>query len=318
MAIAQKNYNFARDGFIYLLSYATLMISSISMNFLLKGIVNHYVPDALERATFVVGGNNLTGFLAAVIIAFPIFVYVTILANRMLGQKKMLSDTGVRRWLLYVTLVVVILIIIWQLIALFIFYLNGNLVTRFLLHTLITLIISGAVLGYQWWHLVFFNRKNAKIGIGFKTFEWIVMAIVGGSVIWTFFVIDSPSTLRAKRFDDTRVNRLMSLSSSIQNFWGYDKISGHQALPTNLEQLASDTRIYMEPDGLIDPVTRQQFTYRILGEKSYELCATFETDNINDTNINSVSTPTYVGPKSAGNRSFNHPKGNFCFALEVS
>jgi len=317
MAMSQKNYNFARDGFIYLLSYATLLISSIGMNFLLKGIVNYYVPDALERMGFVISSNNLSGFLAAVIIAFPIFIYVTILANRMLGQKKMLSDTGVRRWLLYITLVVVILIIIWQLIALFIFYLNGNLVARFLWHTLITLVISGAVLGYQWWHLIFFNRKIIKIGNGFKWFEWIVMIIVGGGIIWTFFVIDSPSVQRAKRFDDIRVNRLMSLSNSIQNFYGFDKNIGNQRLPATVEQLVNDPMVFIEKDGLIDPLTKQPFTYQILGDKNYELCAIFETDNTQTAN-NLNQSSTLAIPRFEGNKSFIHVQGNQCFSLSVS
>ena len=120
----EQKYNYARDGFIYLLSYATLVISSVGLNFLLKAIVNRFIPDVVERYEFLANDSTIIGFLAAVIIAFPIFVYLNYLANKMLGQGKMRHDSGVRNWLLYLTLVVVILIIIWQIIALFIAFLK--------------------------------------------------------------------------------------------------------------------------------------------------------------------------------------------------
>jgi len=310
----EKTYNFARDGFIYLLNYATLLVSSVGMNFLLKGIINHYVPDVLEGTGFLTSGN-LVGFLAAVIIAFPIFLYVNYLANKMLGQGKMIHDTGVRRWLLYITLVVVILIIIWQLIALLLFYLNGNLALRFALHTLITLVIAFAVLWYQWWHLRFFNGEAKQLSASFKIFEWVIIAVVATGVIWTFFIIDSPSVIREKRLDDTRVQRLISISSAVQEFYGFDKISsGHQKLPVSLQELVSDTKIFIEQDGLVDPETKQQFEYRVLGAKNYELCAVFTTDSTKDTAtvVQPMSTPRFEGANS-----FTHPVGRKCFNLTV-
>ena len=311
----EKTYNFARDGFMYLLSYATLLVSSVAMNFLLKGIINHYVPDALNQGNFLTG-TNLVGFLAATIIAFPIFLYVNYLANKMLGQGKMIHDTGVRRWLLYITLVAVILIIIWQLIAIFMFYLNGTLVLRFVLHTLITLAISGMILGYQWWHLRFFNGEKKQLTTNFKIFEWGVIAIVVASVVWTFFIIDSPSVIRAKNLDDMRVNRLMSISSNIQTYYG-DKVIGHQSLPSTLQQLVGDTRIFIETDGLIDPVTKQQFEYKVLAAKKYQLCATFTTDNTKDASV--ANQPVGQGgmTKFVGANSFAHPVGHKCFDLTV-
>ncbi|MFH0912345.1 MAG: DUF5671 domain-containing protein [Patescibacteria group bacterium] len=311
----EKTYNFARDGFIYLLNYATLLVSSVGMNFILKGIINHYVPDALEGIGFL-SSSNLVGFLAAVIIAFPIFLYVNYLANKMLGAGKMIHDTGVRRWLLYITLVVVILVIIWQLIALLLFYLNGNLALRFALHTLVTLLIASAVLWYQWWHLRFFNGEAKKLSASFKIFEWIVFVVVATGVIWTFFIIDSPSVIREKRLDDTRVQRLISISGAIQEYYGGDKLTGHQILPTTLQQLVNDTRIFIETDGLVDPVTKQQFEYKVLGLKSYELCATFAADNTKDTSNTTAAQPAGA-PKFEGANSFVHPIGHKCFDLTV-
>ena len=309
----EKTYSYARDGFVYLLSYATLLVSSVAMNYLIRGIINHYIPDALDRAVFSGTSAEMVGFLAAVVISFPIFLYINYYANKMLGQGKMIHDTGVRRWLLYITLVVVILVIIAQLISLFIAYFSGNLVLRSALGALVTLIIAFVVLGYQWWHLKFFDGTAKKITTNFKIFEWAVILVVIAGAVWTFFIIDSPTVIRNKRFDETRVQRLTSISSSIQTYYG-DTIIGHRVLPTTLQQLVSDTRIFIEQDGLIDPLTKQQFDYKVLAVKKYQLCATFATDNTKEAaNVNQpMSTTKFVGANS-----FAHPVGYKCFDLTV-
>lgn len=312
-----KSYNYARDGFIYLLSYATLLISSVALNFLIKGIINHYVPDALDKTGFLANNGELVGFLAALLIAFPIFLYINVLANKMLANKKMLADTGVRRWLIYLTLVVVILIIIWQLVALFITYLGGTLAIRFLWHTLVTLLIAGAVLGYQWWHLIFFGGKNKDSGAGFKLFEWLIFVTVVGALVWGFMIIDSPAVQRAKRFDDMRVSNLLSLQESVQIFYGYDENSGNRRLPVDLNELTNDPRVYLEKASLADPSTDQSYEYRIIDETNYELCAVFETDSAITKN-NMVTTPRSILPGLAGFKGFEHGIGRTCFQLPVA
>lgn len=171
--------------------------------------------------------TTIIGFIAAVVIAFPIFVYLNFLANRMLTKGQMKHDSGVRNWLLYLTLVVVILIIIWQIIQLFMGFLNGTLALQFVIHTLITLAIAAAVLGYQWWHLKTFGQETAHAGVGFKTFEWIAIAVVAGAIVGSFFIIDGPSVRRAKRLDETRVERLSNIQGSIQTYYGWKDGPGH-------------------------------------------------------------------------------------------
>ncbi|MFH1088543.1 MAG: DUF5671 domain-containing protein [Patescibacteria group bacterium] len=317
MSPTTKPYNYARDGFIYLLSYATLLISSVALNFLVKGIIDHYIPDVLTDSGFM-PSTILVGFLAALLIAFPIFLYVNVLANKMLTNKKMLPDTGVRRWLIYLTLVVVILIIIWQLVTLFITYLNGTLAIAFLWKTLVTLVIAGAVLGYQWWHLLFFDGKKKDSGGIFKLFEWLVFVVVAGALVWGFVIIDSPAVQRAKRFDDMRLNSLLSLQDSVQIFYGFNEISGNHRLPVDLDELTNDPKVYLEKSSLIDPATNQPFEYRVIDETNYELCATFETDNSAEDNNSGLSQPRSMVPELAGVKGFNHGVGRECFQLPVT
>jgi len=317
MSPTTKPYNYARDGFIYLLSYATLLISSLALNFLIKGIINNYVPDALDKTGFLANNGELIGFLAALLIGFPIFLYINVLANKMLISKKMVHDTGVRRWLIYLTLVVVILIIIWQLVALFMAFLSGTLAIRFLWHTLVTLLIAGAVLGYQWWHLMFFDGSKKDSGSLFKLFEWLIVVVVVGALVWGFMIMDSPAVQRAKRFDDMRVNSLLSLQESVQIFYGYDENSGNHRLPADLNELTNDPRVYLEKASLTDPATDQSYEYKIIDETNYELCAVFETDS-SISKSNMISTPRSFAPELAGFKGFDHGIGHTCFQLPVA
>ena len=312
-----NHYSYARDGFIYLLSYATLLIFSLSLNFLLKAITNKYLVDAVDNYRFIENDSTIIGFLAALIIAFPVFLYVNVMANKMLGKGTMRSNTGVRNWLIYLTLVVVILIIIWQIILIFISFLEGTLVLKSIIHILITLIISFGVLWYQYWHLKFFNGENIKINTTFKALEWLVVVIITASVIFSFFIIDNPSVRRAKRLDQIRIERLSSINNAIYDFYGPENdVYGHQRLPKDLDELVSTTRFFIPQDDLNDPdVSRGQFEYIITGNKTYQLCATFDTD-YNET-IKDRPSPELFQEWGRENTTFYHPIGRHCFDLSI-
>lgn len=312
-----NHYSYARDGFIYLLSYATLLIFSLSLNFLLKAITNKYLVDAVENYRFIENDSTIIGFLAALIIAFPIFLYVNIKANKMLGEGTMRPNTGVRNWLIYLTLIVVILIIIWQIILIFTSFLEGTLVLKSIIHILITLVISFGVLWYQYWHLKFFNGQNTKINTTFKALEWLVMIIIAASVIFSFFIIDSPSVRRAKRLDKIRIEKISTINNAIYNFYGLkDDEYGHQRLPKDLNELINNTRLFIPLNGLNDPDTnRGQFEYNITGTKTYQLCATFDTAY--DETTKDTTFPLLSPKLGKENTTFYHPSGRYCFDLSI-
>jgi hypothetical protein len=314
----EGKYNYARDGFVYLLSYATLLISSLGLNFLLKGIANHFIPESLPNTGTFLSEQAIIGFMAAVFISFPIFVYLNFTANKLLKSGKMRPDSGVRNWLLYITMVAVILVIIWQIIQLFMGFLNGALVTRFIIHTLITLAVAVTILGYQWWHLrTFGGHKEPSVGLGFRIFEWIVILVAASSVIGSFFIIGTPAERRAKNLDNTRVQRLSEIQGAIQNYYGFKGGPGHQKLPVNFDQLIADANTYVPPDGLIDPVTKQRFEYKVTSTKAYQLCATFGTVFSKDSN-NATNAIVPVTEPASSDQRFYHGVGRVCFPLTVN
>ena len=82
------------------------------------------------------------------------------------------------------------------------------------------------------------------------------------------YVAGSPSEERALRLDERRVADLQRLASAID---AYRNENG--ALPPGFEQLMTGRRL---PDVPVDPVSGAPYTYEILGEDEYRLCADFE------------------------------------------
>ncbi|MDD5606190.1 MAG: DUF5671 domain-containing protein [Patescibacteria group bacterium] len=307
----EKSYNYARDAFIYLLSYATLLIVAVALNFLTKALIGRVIPDVAEVGDFMHDDRTIIGFLAALIIAFPIFWYISWRANKMLAKSEMKPNTGVRLWLIYITLVVVILVIIAQLIALFLTFLQGAVGLRVLLGALVTIAIAVSILMYQWWHLRAFGDKPLWPKSWFKIFEWKALILVAAVVVWAFASVGSPSAQRAKRFDEMRTERLRSIQWAVEDFYGLKDNINFGRLPNALEELQANKRYFIDEESLIDPKTGEGFEYRPLSATSYELCAVFETASDAD------STVPRLPEESGKILPFEHEAGRTCFELSV-
>ena len=319
----KSHYSFARDGFIYLLSYVTLMIFSVATNHLIKAVINPLLPKETEGNYYGWisggGGETIVILLASIIIAFPIYVGLNIWANKMLGNGSMRHNTGVRNWLIYLTMAIVVIVVISQLVYLLITFLGGGLPVVVGVHALISIIISIAVLGYQWWQLKFFDGSPKKLTLGFRIFEWAAIAVVLAALVWGFASIENPAAKRARGNDASRQRLLSSITYQIQSFYGHpgqEYDTGRGRLPKSFEDLATfDSNGYIPETN--DPITKQPFEYRVTGSKTYELCATFETD---------VSAETIKALKDrygdyydygGSNKEWYHPKGRHCFTRTI-
>lgn len=128
------------------------------------------------------------------------------------------------------------------------------------------------------------------------TWLMVVAAIVvAGAVVTALFVMDPPSRQRAERLDQARVVDLQRLSARIDAHAGI-----HDALP---ERLAVVDGAPGRP--IVDPATGRPYQYEVTGERSYRLCATFET---------AVEEPRQAWP---GRDEWRHGEGRQCFDRKV-
>lgn len=146
----RKTYTSAKEGFLYLLMFLTLYISAISFGSLIFDFINMWFPDALQRYYDL---SSVRYSVSSLIVAFPIFLWITMSIRKSIAKDPSKQDSKVRKWLIYLTLLIAATIIICCLISLLVTLLGGELSVRFVLKVATILIISGLIFGYYRWDL---------------------------------------------------------------------------------------------------------------------------------------------------------------------
>ena len=151
----RRPYLSAREAFLYLVMFLTLYISSFSVGTLLFQFINRWLPDAAESYDYLLTASNavIRSSTAALVITFPVFLFMANLLQRAIVQDPDKRSSKVRKWLTYLTLFVAAGIIIGDLITLVTYLLGGELTLRFVLKVIVVLAIAGSIFGYYLWDL---------------------------------------------------------------------------------------------------------------------------------------------------------------------
>lgn len=292
----------ARDVFFYLLMIVTLYIAVIAFITLLINFVNYVYPSQTEfdyAASFA--GSAILNSMAAVIVAWPIYVLMAWLIGRDIKKVPGKREIPVRKWLLYLTLFIAAITIIIDLVTVTYNFLSGEFTIKFFLKVLSVLVVTGGVFGYYLWEL---RRKVGSSSILPRVFAIVSSVILLAVFITTFAVIGTPGELRVKRLDDQRVSHLMQIQSEVFNYY-----SQKEALPPTIEALRSDVTGFIPPT---DPDTKQPYEYSVTGATTFRICATFTTESkVNDTNTRQL-TPAF-GPYGPVTENWAHGIGRVCY-----
>ncbi|MFA5185466.1 MAG: hypothetical protein WC551_03185 [Patescibacteria group bacterium] len=141
---------------------------------------------------------------------------------------------------------------------------------------------------------------------GLKIFAAIVTVFVVAVIVTAFVVVGSPSQERARRMDTQRSSDLQQLSWAVNNYYNQMK-----SLPASIDDLRKSPDVYVQ--SVVDPQTGKMYEYRITGERSYEVCATFETEQTGN-------NPNYAQPVMKGlpDLYFTHGIGRNCVPQTVA
>lgn len=285
-----------RDFFLHLGAIIALYISAGALISLAFDIINHAFPDALGN---YFSPSSVAWPISILIILVPLTYILEWLINRDIVRMPEKRDIWVRRWRIYLTLFLAVVLIAGDLIALINTYLNGEITSRFGWKVGAILLIAGTI-GKYYFYTMYEKWKHAKLYA--RICAWFGAILVVAVIVGGFLIVGSPATARALRFDEQRVNNLQSIQSEIvYTYW-----SQKGKLPQKLSDLNDSISGFEVPT---DPETGATYEYSVTSSSSnagvsFELCATFDRAS-----ENSNSYP--------GSASWNHSAGRACFDRAV-
>jgi hypothetical protein len=297
------------EAFLHLVLFTGLYITALSTGALGLALVDLWIPDPVNDAVLY-GPEDpfspLRWSSAAVIVAFPIYLGLLRMLRRGYAANPERRMSPVRKWLTSVTLFVAVAVLIGDGISLVTNVLGGEFTVRFLLKTLVVAGVAAAVIGCYLWDLKGADAEPPAEGElppvlerRRRTVGWAsgiaVVAVLAAALVQA----GSPGAARERAADERRVQDLQSISSAVNAFY-----QGNKHLPASLDQLREQQAVYVQ--SIVDVGTGKPYEYRKAGPKSYELCATFETETSGST----------AGRARFGNV-WNHPAGKHCFKLTV-
>jgi hypothetical protein len=298
----------AREAFLHLVAFASLHTAGIAALSLTFDCIDLLVPDpavtafASDRRDMV--RTSIRWSLSALLVAFPVFLWLSVLLVRELRESPDRARSPVRRWLTYLTLFVASLALAGDVTVLVSRLLEGELSLRFLLKALAVAVVAGGGFAYYFQSLRLEPEAHAatpmhrRAGIG--ALAGFVLLVVGGLA-----VAGSPGAERQRRFDERRVEDLRVIYGELLNQvvgadWREPQVAPvlRGPLPASLDDVA--VRAMRQRPRVADPATGAPYEYEVTGASTFRLCATFDAarDDPNDL-------------------AWNHPAGRHCFDFDA-
>ncbi len=274
----------AREAFFYLLSFAMLGVWVVALVWLGDMLIDRAFPSPLDYATSY-ERSGIAWQMASIIIAFPIYLWISYLLSREIAQRPETLDSGVRKWLTYIALVITAGTLVGDAVWFLTTFLTGDLSQRFLAKALMLFVIVG---GVYWYYLATVKSdrptRNYNRTFGSLTTLALVLAVILG-----FVGIGSPSHGLGLNYDNQRTSDLYWLAGSVREIYASPK-----RLPRTLLQIDPRSTHSHDPQG-------NTYTYIPGTGANYRLCTTFDADTRANTRD-----------------SWRHAKGSWCYKLDAS
>ena len=137
-----------KSVFLYLLAAATLYISAIGVLVLIWGLAEYWFPDPYAGFDYGQDGGAVRGGVSMAIVAFPIFIYLSLLVRRKVKSGEIEARATFRTGFLYFNLFFIAVTVLVTLMVTVNAFLNGDLTPRFLIRAGGVLTIVGLVYLY--------------------------------------------------------------------------------------------------------------------------------------------------------------------------
>lgn len=274
----------ALDVFLYLGIGIALVTSVTNLLQVLFAAINRKFVDILNQTSYVdLSQADVRFAIASLIVMFPIYVGLSWYVGRDITKFLYKQDIPVRKIMVYCTLFITVLALIGTLVSLIYTYLGGELSVRFGLKAASIFVVALAVFGYYYYSL---KRNYSKPSSVPLMITLVATVCVIAAVVWSISIIGSPSVMRAKKIDSTRLSDISRFQQEILN-----RVNMTDKLPASLNDLDNVFQGYKVPT---DPVTQEVYGYKVVQQPTFkvnpvtnkkematnaifELCATFDT-----------------------------------------
>lgn len=294
--------NTAKHFVLQLGSIITLYLSVSFLIVLLFSIINLIIPDAAENYwTIESNSSSVRLAIAMLLVFFPTYLVLTHQVNTLRRKETNASYLGLTKWLMYLSLLIGGGVILGDLVAIILAFLEGELTTRFILKALVLLAVVGAAFYYYlqdargYW----LTRERAS-----KLFGAGMAAVVLASLVTGFFYTETPAQVRDMKLDETQIQDLQQIQYRID-----EALRMSSTTPATLEAAYGEFPVPQAPED------REAYSYEVTAE-GFELCATFSRGSSEaDQMMFSPSFDTTSPIKNADN--WQYKEGRYCFERVV-
>jgi hypothetical protein len=289
----------------FVLQLGSLISLYISLGFLLAllfGIINLKFPDATEGyGAIESAGSAVRLGIAMVIVFFPTYLVLTRLVNKLRRKEKNASYLNLTKWLVYLSLLVGGGVLLGDLVAVIMSFLEGDITQRFIFKALAVLVVVGLACYYYILDAQGYWLKNESKSIVYGSGALIAVFI---AVSFGFAYIDTPAQVREMKLDTQQVTDLQTIQWRIQD----ELMLSSSTVPASLDA------IFGEFPAPTAPEDREAYTYAVI-DGGFELCATFARDSIDQ----QFGGPM-IGDKTmpiVNSENWQYKAGRYCFKREV-
>ena len=282
--------------FLHIFAILMLYFFAINLITLIFQSINLLIPDTLPGNIYsYINKESIRFSLASIIIIFPVFLIASFFLQKSYKENPEVEKMRIRKWLVYLTLFIGIIVIVFDLVAVVFWFLKGEITLRFILKALSLFVIIGLIFTYYGRDIrkgiSSTEKKYWTAGIALL---FLIVIIIG------FSLAGSPQKERLRRFDAQKVSDLNNIEWQIVSY--YQK-KGY--LPENLFELEDDISGFRIPK---DSQTGEDYEYQIKSDESFEICA-----NFNLTSEETGETMPFYDQKGK----FEHGVGRECFERTI-
>jgi hypothetical protein len=249
------------DKYISVILYGLLMNASYAFYFAATDVAQAVLK--YDHTKNVWGYNAVGTLLISLLVLIGISIYTE---RRIQHKHAILTEDTPRKVFLTITNLIFAVTFVFASYLTLDQFLNGRYEANFYTNQLVKLLISSMLLTYYF--------KDLKRTVAARTLLMKALGIgviVMGLGLFAANLYFSPSLkdLRLKREDEVRLDQLKDSTQVIKRF-----AKSHKKLPQSLDEVIAQTD---KPKALQDPITGENFIYKLKTPKSAEVCATFHS-----------------------------------------